>query len=344
VVASLICVAPDLKQTRRDPAQAAPELAPKFAFGLNRLGLSGLGLNRVASWSKLAMKRFGKWALSAGLVFAASAAHAQMLAPTDAGRSIYRPVSDFDGPYEHPYSYGAPPAYGPPPYEESAPPVPPAPVYGYGGGYDYRGGYGAPLLPPQEVYAVLRENGFSPLGIPHLRGMVYAIAAIDPHGENGRLTIDARNGRILGFMPAYGNGPYGENFGPDRMSGPGPEAALPPPTVIYGTPRPPAPVPHIASRTVPLPSPKPAIAAKPPEPVQPPQRSAAIEARPAMPPAAPRSVPPPSQANASPPPQPHAAPAAPTNATPPNATVGEAKPSATVVQPSQQMPPVQGFE
>ena len=276
------------------------------------------------------MKRFGGLAVAAGLVLAASAAHAQILAPNDAGRSIYRPVSDFDGPYERPYSYQPPPAYEPPPYVEPAP-VPPAPVYGYGGGYDDGDGYGPPLLPLPEVYAVLRDNGFSPLGAPHLHGLTYAIAAMDRRGENGRLLIDARNGRILRFVPSYGYGPYGQNFGPERMSYPGPEGALPPPHVIYGSTPPSARAPHVASRSVPLPSPKPVIAARPPEPAQPPQRSAAIEPRPATPPAAP----PPSQANASPPPQPHAAPV-------PNATVGEAKPLAA--QPDKAMPPVQGFE
>ena len=39
------------------------------------------------------------------------------------------------------------------------------------------------------------------------------------------------------------------------MFGYGPEVALPPPTVIRGTPQPPAPVPHVASRAVPLPAP-----------------------------------------------------------------------------------------
>jgi len=28
---------------------------------------------------------------------------------------------------------------------------------------------------PEEVYTVVRENGFSPLGIPRQRGFVYAI-------------------------------------------------------------------------------------------------------------------------------------------------------------------------
>jgi len=242
------------------------------------------------------MKRFAGWALVAGLMLAGSAANAQMLVP-------YRGVSDFDGPYERPYG--------------AVPPAPP-PVYNYGG-------YGQSLLPPQEVYAVLRDNGFSPLGVPHQRGFVYTIAAIDRSGQDGRLVIDARNGRILRFVPAYGYGyggpaPYGENLGAEQMSAPGSDTAMPPPTVIRGVPRPPASVPHVASRAVPMPAPKP-------------QQSAAIEARPATPPVPAASTPPaapaPSQANASPPPS--------------TATVGEAKP-APVIRPTQQMPAAQGLD
>ncbi len=84
------------------------------------------------------MMRFTGWAISAGLMLAASAANAQMPVP-------YRAVSDFDAPYERPYG--------------AMPPAPP-PIYSYGG-------YAPALLPPYEVYAVLRDNGFSPLGIPH---------------------------------------------------------------------------------------------------------------------------------------------------------------------------------
>ena len=53
---------------------------------------------------------------------------------------------------------------------------------------------------------LLRESGFSPLGIPHQRGFVYTIAVIDRGGEDGRLVIDARNGRIIRFVPAYRHG------------------------------------------------------------------------------------------------------------------------------------------
>ena len=111
--------------------------------------------------------------LAAGLVLLAAGAQAQV--PYGNGRSPYAAASDFDAPY-------AP-----------VPPEIPGPRYGYG----------PSLLPSTEVYAVLRDNGFSPLGIPRLRGFVYTIAVLDRGGEDGRLIIDARNGRIIRFVPAY---------------------------------------------------------------------------------------------------------------------------------------------
>src|SRR5690348_7084929 len=179
--AFLIC-APDLRETAAIPPKRCRNQPRDLRRG-----------QRGRLPEQEAMKRFIGWAVSAGLVFAASAAHAQMLAP-------YRAVSDFDGPYERPYG--------------AVPPAPP-PVYDYGQ-------YGGPsLLPPQEVYAILRDNGFSPLGVPTQRGLVYTVAVIDRNGEDGRLVIDARNGRIIRFTPrqgygqgqgygyGYGRGPYG---------------------------------------------------------------------------------------------------------------------------------------
>src|SRR3954454_7342094 len=194
------------------------------------------------------MKFFTGFVAAATLALAATAAQAQVPA-----RGAMIAVSDFDAPY-------APP--------EAAPP---SPRYGYGYGYGYEERGPAPvLLPSTEVYAVLRENGFSPLGIPRLRGGVYTIAVIDRRGEDGRLVIDARDGRILRFMPAadaYGMAPGYEQpaVAPYR-----PQSALPPPTMIRnGPPRPPAPIPHVASRTIPLPKAAPPrqapVAAKPAE-------------------------------------------------------------------------------
>ncbi len=240
------------------------------------------------------MKLFTGWVLSAGLIFTAAAANAQVLAPYGGGRPGYAVVSDFDGPYA------------------AMPPDAAVPRYGYG----------PTLLPPQEVYTVVRENGFSALGAPRLRGFVYAIAVIDREGDDGRLVIDARTGRILRFMPAYR---MGDNFRGDVATPYGP---LPSP--VRGEPRPPASIPRLASRSpsaVPLPKVPPPrasevkpgemkpLAARPAaEPV--PQQSAAVQVKPAD------------------------APAAPPAAAPPAA----AKPAAPQILPTQEMPQVQGLD
>jgi hypothetical protein len=240
--------------------------------------------------------RFSGWMMSAGLVLTAAAANAQGVAPYatpyQVAGSRYSAVSDFEGP---PYA-GMPP--------EAAQPR-----------------YGGPmLLPPQEVYTVVRESGFSPLGIPHQRGFVYIIAVVDRRGEDGRLVIDARTGRILRFMPADR---LGDNFNEDITGAYGSTGPLPPVGMVRGPPRPPGDVPHVASRmpsTVPMPKPAPPhasetkpLAAKPaPEPAQ---QSAAVQTKPAD------SAPP------------AAAPA-----------VVEAKPPAPQIQQTQPMPKMQGLE
>lgn len=261
------------------------------------------------------MKFFTGCVAAATLALVATAAEAQVPA-NGAARGAYIVVSDFDGPY------------GPP---EAAPPPPPR--YGYGYGYEERGPAPA-LLPPTEVYAVLRDNGFSPLGIPRLRGSVYTIAVIDRRGDDGRLVIDARDGRILRFMPAadaFGMAPSDEvpTVAPYRS-----QSALSPPTMVRGgPPRPPASIPHVASRTVPLPkaAPRrgeaPVAAAKPAAPA--PQQAEAPQAQPAQQTAAVQAKP----AEAAPP----------QTAAP---TVGQAKPAPTImpIMPTQEMPAAQGLD
>jgi hypothetical protein len=227
------------------------------------------------------MKLFTEWMISAGLVLTAAAANAQVLTPYEIGRSPYAAVSDIEGRYA------------------AMPEVAPAPRYG------------PSLLPPHEVYTVVRESGFSPLGIPQQRGFVYTIAVIDGRGNDGRLVIDARDGRILRFMPAYR---MGNNLNEDSAVTYGPVGALPPVSPVRGGLRPPASIPHVASRTVPVPKASP-LATKPaPEPAQ---QSAAVQPKPA-----------------------DASPIPPASAT----TVGQAKPAAPTVQPTQEMPKVQGLE
>ena len=270
------------------------------------------------------MRQSAGWAVSAVLVVAATAANAQ--APV-MGRAQYQAASDVDGPYvggpppaPAPGYYGAPPAYGPP--AAYAPPP----------------GYGpAPLLPVHEVYAVLRDNGFSPLGAPYQRGLTYVIAVIDRGGEDGRLVIDARNGRIIRFTPAFrwSNGYYGERSGyyGDRYAPPppyGPPGMLPPMAPSSSDARPPVSVPHLASRSVPLPQPKPSIAGKPPEP---PQKSASVETKPAAPAPKPAAAP---SATAQ-----AAVPLTPAQA----ATVLAPEPKpAPAIAPTQPMPKVQGLD
>jgi hypothetical protein len=227
------------------------------------------------------MKLFRGWALSAGLVFVAAAANAQILtpqvlAPTGIGPAIR--VSDVGGPY----------AAMPP----EAPP-----------------GYGPRLLPPMEVITIVRESGFSPLGIPQQRGLVYTISVIDRGGDDGRLVIDARSGRIIRFIPAYR---MGGNFSGDLDVAYGPVGALPPPTnsSYRRAPRPPLPIPHVASRSA-TPLPKAPPHARPE--VAPALQSAAT-AKPAAP-----------------------------QASPPSPTVGVAKPSVQIM-PTQEMPKAQGLD
>src|ERR1700760_1835972 len=120
------------------------------------------------------------WVMSAGLVLAATSANAQMVVPDH--RPLYSAVSDVDGPYAAmpPQERG---------YQER--------------GYAERGYDGPRLLPAPEVYTVLRDNGFSPLGAPQQRGMFYTIAVLDRSGGEGRLGIDARNGQIVRYAHGY---------------------------------------------------------------------------------------------------------------------------------------------
>ena len=250
------------------------------------------------------MKALRGWTISVGLLLAATAANAQGM-PQNAARPGYTPTSDLAGPYA------------------DAPPPPPRAIYGapdYGNGYGY-GGPGPALLPPREVYVVLRENGFSPLGAPRLRGFMYSISAIDRQGDDGHLVIDARDGRIVRFVRAdrfsgyggYHDGYYGAPP-PRPSSGP-----LEPMTRLDAHP----PAPKMASRTpssIPVPKAAPSrpaselpVAAKP-APAATPQQSAAMQVKPAA------TLP----AAAAPPP-------------------AEAKP-APVIQPTQPMPKVQDLE
>jgi hypothetical protein len=153
------------------------------------------------------------------------------------------------------------------------------------------------------------------------RGFFYTVAVIDRDGEDGRLVIDPRTGRILRFMPAYRMGDRTPNQVPVSYG----SGAMPPVTAVSGPPRPPGLVPHVANRSpaaVPLPRPMP--------------HAAAFEAQPTAPAAATPATAPAQQSVAVVQPKP-AEPAAAA------ATTGAAKPTVQIL-PTQEMPKVQGLE
>jgi len=244
------------------------------------------------------MKLFTGWIISAGLVVAAGAANAQVLTPYEVGRSPYIAVSDIGGPYA------------------AMPPEARVP------------GYGPRLLPPHEVYTVLRDSGFSPLGIPVRRGFVYTISAIDRGGDDGRLVIDARTGRILRFLPANR---MDHNFD-DALTTTYPPGSPPPAGGPRSESRPRA-APKVASRPPGVPVPKPrAGEARPlaaaPSAVQPDQRAA---------------VPPVQQSAAAVPAKPADPQTTGQIAAPAAAPAVEAKPAPQIL-PTQDMPKAQGLE
>jgi hypothetical protein len=287
-----------------------------------RLGSPGESITGASK-----MKAFKGWTISVGLLLVATAANAQGAAPQDSSGPRYLAASDFSGPYgDVPPVQAVPaPAYGPQGYgpqgygPQVGPQVGPGPSE-----------YGAPLLPPREVYAVLRENGFSPLGAPRLRGLFYSISAVDRRGDDGRLVIDARDGRIVRFVPADRFGGLGGYGGPgDGYYGGAPRPAygpLDPMTRLEGPPpRPPGAVPSKIASRMPQSVPTPKAAPSRPTnekadrltPAAPMQQSAVVQAKPA-----------------------DVAPAAPS--TPANSA--EAKPAAPAIQATQPMPKVQGLE
>src|SRR6266446_3562709 len=57
------------------------------------------------------------------------------------------------------------------------------------------------ILPPYEVAAIVRSTGLEPLGRPVRQGQAYAVRAIDDAGEEVRVIVDARLGRITKLVP-----------------------------------------------------------------------------------------------------------------------------------------------
>ncbi|MBP2429496.1 hypothetical protein ABIF38_000650 [Bradyrhizobium japonicum] len=268
------------------------------------------------------MKLFTGSVAAAALALSAAAAEAQLATSARIGSPLLVRVSDMDGPYA------------------AMPEVPPPPRFGR-----------VPsLLPPVEVYTVLRENGYLPLGAPRQRGFVYTISVIDQGGDDGRLVIDARDGHIIRFTPASR---LGDNYEEEMSATDGPVGPMPRP-IQARVPRPPLPIPHVASR-VPVPKRSP-LSAKAQAPAPAAQAPAAQAPAPAAQAAAPQpATPEPAQAAAPTPaeqaaaaPKPAEAQAAPQVVQQAEApTVGQGAPPpapAPAILPTQAMPKVQGLE
>jgi hypothetical protein len=57
------------------------------------------------------------------------------------------------------------------------------------------------ILPPYEVAAIVRSTGLEPIGRPVRQGQAYAVHAVDEAGEEVRVIVDARLGRIVKVIP-----------------------------------------------------------------------------------------------------------------------------------------------
>ena len=287
------------------------------------------------------MKLFIGWVATAG-VLVTTAAEAQVPAPYRLGMGAAVTVSDVGGPYAA-LPPDLPPGYGPSRY------APPA--------------YTLSVLPPREIFAIAREMGFEPLGVPQQRGLDYTLAAINLDGDDGRLVIDARNGRILRFMPAYR---LRDRMGEETVVTYGPAAVMPE-LPQYRRPQPGVP---LREGTAPREGAAPRVASRPPAAVPLPKKSPAkAVATPAKPvtPAVPVAVTPPVVAPAAPveqqavvAPKPDEVRVIPMTATPPAATetpaaapvaptlaapATEAKPAAPpAAEATPAAPPVQGAE
>ena len=59
-------------------------------------------------------------------------------------------------------------------------------------------------VPPREAIRMLRSTGYTVLSRPRPAGAVlYSIAVITPRGDDGRIYMDVRDGRLVRFVPGY---------------------------------------------------------------------------------------------------------------------------------------------
>jgi hypothetical protein len=105
--------------------------------------------------------------------------------------------------------------------------------------------FAADVIPPYEVFTIIRSAGLRPLGRPHYRGRFYVVHAVAPRGEEVRVVVDAYAARVVSIRPLdrYATPEYGAPPAYRYESGPPP---APGSRMIEAEPRhvPPAPVPR----------------------------------------------------------------------------------------------------
>ena len=100
------------------------------------------------------------------------------------------------------------------------------------------------VLPPYEIVTIIRSTGLDPLGRPMRRGAIYALHAIGRDGDEVRVLVNARSGKIIKVTPvetASRLPPKAivEPYGPPRYIPPGrPELYEAEPPVVYEGERP----------------------------------------------------------------------------------------------------------
>jgi hypothetical protein len=97
---------------------------------------------------------------------------------------------------------------------------------------------GYAVIAPPEVTAIVQSNGMKPLTPPMRYGPSYMLRALDPNGQEVRVVVNARSGRIIAVRPVFGPRyavvpPYGRPAAGVPLAedsyGPNPRvAALPP--------------------------------------------------------------------------------------------------------------------
>ena len=146
------------------------------------------------------------------------------------------------------------------------------------------------LFAPDDVFEIVREMGFDPIGRPVRNGPIWIQRAVDDYGRLLRVMVDARRARVVGVEPigrmpvAYGR-PYAPTGGPYAY-GPRPYPYVMPDDEAFAPPRP-----MMAIRGQPQAALPPAISPHaalppqtglPPSATQPKQKSAAVT--PSLPP------------------------------------------------------------